>query len=225
MKTAVVAMLAIAGSASADLTGLDRSNYTIFQDGVNASITATPLGTGFANRGSADQYSDLDPGPTGYQAFPAATGIAGADDYTSIASDDIELAEFGFVGGVNQANGIMFVDFFDAGGVFVDGFGVALTNPGNFIYTITITAAVIAPNAGFVQIDVPGTSLTPLGPSNTGVQGQWFLGDAGATIGNAGAPVALALNHNFRINGTVIPAPASVALLGLGGLAAIRRRR
>ena len=225
MKTAVVAMLAIAGSASADLTGLDRSNYTIYQDGVNATITATPIGGDFANRGSADQYSDLDPGPTGYQAFALATGIIGSDDYTSIAGDDIQLAEFGFVGGVDQAAGIMFVDFFDAGGSFVDGFGVALNNPGNFIYTITIGSSVIAPNAGFVQFDVPGTSLGPLGPVNTGVQGQWFLGDAGATIGNAGAPVAAALNHNFRINGTVVPAPASVALLGLGGLAAVRRRR
>ncbi|MEM8756575.1 MAG: PEP-CTERM sorting domain-containing protein [Planctomycetota bacterium] len=234
MKTlAVIAMAGVAGSAVADI---DRSNTRILQNGVDVFITASPLEGGSENAGrgtTTDFYSDLD-GGSGFQAFAPADGIIGTDDYLSTATDDIVLAEFGFVGGVDTDDGIMFFDFFDSTGTtLVDSFGIVL-GAGNFIYTITIGSEVIIPAGGIVQSDVPGTILDPVtgAPTAAGVLGQWFIADAlpGTIIGDTLVPVSTGifgeeLNHKFRLNGTLVPAPASVALLGLGGFAAARRRR
>ncbi len=54
--------------------------------------------------------------------------------------------------------------------------------------------------------------------------GRMFLSDGGAETGNALAEdVATGLNFNYEF--TTIPAPGAMALLGLGGLVATRRRR
>lgn len=219
-KTVIFAAgLAVASSASADLTGAPHSNLL---DPSMYTITARDINGPALGEIPADQYSNMDAGPNGYVAFPAASGPIGFDDYSSVAGDDIDLAEFGFVGGVTDAGGIAFFEFYDASSNFVDSFGVALTNPGNFIYTITITGfpgSITVPESGLVQM-VADAASNPSGG------GQFFLGDAGPTIGSTviGSPVA-GFDHNFRINGEPIPAPASMALLGLGGLAAARRRR
>lgn len=219
-KTVIFAAgLAVASTASADLTGAPHANLL---NPSMYSITAQEIGSPVLGAVAADYYSNLDTGPNGYVAFPAASGPIGFDDYSSTAGADIDLAEFGFVGGVTDAGGIAFFEFYDASSNFVDSFGVALTNPGNFIYTITITAfpgSVTVPENGIVQMVVDGAS-------NPSGGGQFFAGDAGATIGSSvlGSDIA-GFDHNFRLNGEPIPAPASAALLGLGGLAAARRRR
>ncbi|GAB5495874.1 MAG: hypothetical protein Phyf2KO_09540 [Phycisphaerales bacterium] len=222
-KTVIFAAgLAVASSASADLTGATHSNLL---DPSMYTITARDINGPAIGEIPSDHYSNMDPGANGYVAFPAASGPVGADDYNSVAGADIDLAEFGFVGGVTDAGGIAFFEFYDASSNFVDSFGVALTNPGNFIYTITITAfpgSVIVPENGIVQMVVDAAS-------NPSGGGQFFLGDAGPTIGSEDVNFlgggAGQFSHNFRINGEPIPAPASAALLGLGGLAAARRRR
>lgn len=219
-KTVIFAAgLAVASTASADLTGAPHANLL---NPSMYSISAQEIGTPAIGAVAADYYSNLDPGPNGYVALPAGSGPIGFDDYSSTAGADIDLAEFGFVGGVTDAGGIAFFEFYDASSNFVDSFGVALTNPGNFIYTITITAfpgSVLVPENGIVQMVVDGAS-------NPSGGGQFFAGDAGATIGSSVLGSDLAgFDHNFRINGEPIPAPASAALLGLGGLAASRRRR
>jgi hypothetical protein len=220
-KTIIFAAgLAVASSASADLTGATHNNLL---DPSMYTITAQELDSPAIGAVAADYYSNLDPGPNGYVAFAPASGPIGFDDYSSTAGADIDMAEFGFVGGVTDAGGIAFFEFYDASSNFVDSFGVALTNPGNFIYTITIGSfpgGVIVPENGIVQMVADGAS-------NPSGGGQFFLGDAGATIGSSDITVggATGFDHNFRINGEPIPAPASVALLGLGGFAAARRRR
>lgn len=225
-KTLIFAAgLAVASSASADLTDAPHANLLSSE---HYSITATPIDGPDLAGVFGTAYSNMDAGPNGYVAFPAASGYVGFDDYDSIGtSGTIDVATFRFVGGVDVAGGVMFFEFYDTSSAFVDSFGVALTNPGNFIYTITITAypgSVIVPEAGVAQMYIDGAG--DFGPA---ANGQWFLGDAGPTVGTQSSAIGSDSSgqfaHNFEINGDYVPAPASVALLGLGGLAATRRRR
>jgi len=214
-----LAGLALASSASADLISgpqtnlLDAGQYSIHASPIDGPDFAGVFGTAYSNMANS----------AGYSAFAAATGAIGFDDYDSIGGvgTTIDVSTFRFVGGVQQAGGIMFFDFYDASSNFVDSFGVSLTNAGNFIYTITITAypgSVVVPDAGFLQVTVAA-----------GFTGQWFLNADAPTVGTSNPGVGGAaggLQHKFEINGDyVVPAPASAALLGLGGLAATRRRR
>jgi hypothetical protein len=214
-KTAVALLVAAAGMASADvaLDSVDRSGYDIF--------TAQGVALETQNRGDFPaQYNNQD-GP--YSAFPpsgAADGPLGVADYQSIATNNIAMEEFVFVGGVDTVDAVIFVDFFDAGGNFLDGFGVALPEAGNFIWTITTGGLEVAAG-GFVQMNIDDGTNGPLG------LGQWFLNDTPAAVGDALAADidGTAFNFAFSINGFEVPAPGAAALLGLGGLVATRRRR
>lgn len=215
ISAAGLALSIAAASAVAGPVYGDHSTYTIFTDGVNATITADPIDSGVGGSESVGIiYSNI-PGP--YAAFPASIGSLGVDDYISTSTDAGDtLAVYRFVGGAAGGAGIMFFDFFDVGGAFVDGFGVLFPAFGNFIWTITITdpTAISIPNAGFHEVSTDAATT-----------GQWFLNDIGASIGST----VLGHDRSGDFDGTfevdVIPAPASIALLGLGGLVATRRRR
>lgn len=215
MKTLVC--VAVVGMASSVAAEIDRSGMVIYSGEAvqtRSLSEATP-----ANRGVPGTfYSNMDSG-SGFQAFPADTGVLGTADYVSTAAGPITLSEFRFVGGVANAGEVYFFDFFDTAGNFVDGFGVQASMGGNFIYTITIGSEVIVENAGFVQMSADDGSVL------VASTGQWFLSDALATIGDQGlADANPGLDHKFEITGDAIPAPASAAVLGLAGLAARRRR-
>lgn len=229
---AALTVCAAVGSAFAapSLGPVDHSSRTIYGSSsyTAQALDAVPFGSN--PRGAASTiFSNMDAG-TGFQSFPVSTVVLngdaqaiGFDDYTSIAAGTTQITEFRFVGGVQQAGGVMFVDFFDASGTAVDGFGIQLSQVGNFIYTITVNTAVDVASAGFVQISLDDDGLFGSGVQTTG---QWFLSGAAATIGAngpQGGASAGALNHNFEL--TTVPAPGAVALLGLGGLIAGRRRR
>lgn len=215
-KTAIAMLVAAAGIASADinLENVDRSGYQTF--------TATGIEIGAQNRGGVapTQYDNIAAGPGGYVAFPASNvNPLGVADYQSVATNNIAMDEFTFVGGVDVAGETVFFDFFDAGGNFVDGFGVALSQAGNFIWTITIGGGVEAAAGGFVQMSIDTGGFV-------NGNGQWFLSDGVAAVGDALAEDAGGGNNfNFGITGTEVPAPGAFALLGLGGMVASRRRR
>jgi len=202
---------AVASPTASQFNLLDSSMY---------SITAEPLNsTGFL-RGDPPPldpsfYSAMN---APFNAFAAATGTVGLDDYTSIATDDIVLTSFRFVGGVQQVGGTMSFQFFDADQNFVDSFGITLGQVGNFIWTITLNSEVIIPAGGLLQAVV-----------GEGFTGQWFLGATPPTIGTNddtfGGANGGALSHRFELNGVLIPTPGAAGLLGLAGLAAVRRRR
>lgn len=223
MRTLSVAcVLAMAGSAFAiDTINIDRS--TMLLDNGVYTIQATPMDQAIpTSRSAGPVYSNLDPGPNGYVAAPAASGTGGFDDYVStLAPGNVTLAEFSFVGGTSVVGGAVFFDFFDANQNFVDGFGVQLSQAGNFIWTITINVPFDIPGAGLVQVFFDDGSVISNAP------GQWFLGDAGPTIGTEDSFLGGAGNgtfsHNFEL--VHIPAPGAIALMGLAGLAATRRRR
>lgn len=216
-------MLSVGGviAAPVSLSQVDRSGYNYYN--------ATSSSSSFRGVDPISLYSDLDAGPDGYVSFPdtdvdsdGELEEAGVADYTSISAGDITLNQFQFVGGVNQANGVVFFDFFSSTGEFIDGFGVQLAEEGNFIWTIDLNESIDIASAGLVRMSVDDEDLAGGGST---AAGRWFLGNAGATIGDAGlAEGDPDFNYAFALNSN-IPTPGTLALLGFGGLAATRRRR
>jgi len=207
---------AFAGSVS--MQQVDRSNYNIY-----SANSQTMRG------GVESLYSDLEPGADGFVAF-ADTAIeadgelesAGVADYSSVSMGDFGLDQFIFVGGVDQVGGVVFFDFFDSAGGFIDGFGVQLSDEGSFIWTIDLTDTMMIANNGLVRMSIDDEDLAGAG-STAG--GRWFLGNNGATIGDAGlAEGDPDFNFSFALN-TAVPTPGAFALLGMGGLCVTRRRR
>lgn len=211
-KTAIVLVAAIAGTAFADvnLSTVDRSGYSMM-DAQGVALD------GAANLGTTTTFYENIAGP--YAAFPPSdVNPLGVGDYQSVATNNINMTEFVFVGGVDTVGAVVFFDFFDAGGNFMDGFGVALPDAGNFIWTITTDLEVAA--GGFVSMDIDDGTNGPAG------LGQWFLTTTAAAIGDAGIEdVGGGNNFTFSIGGTEVPAPGALALVGLGGMVATRRRR
>ena len=213
---AVAALLAVATSSNADAVYGDYSTYTMMsvssanQIDENGGLRAGEVGT---------LYSNMDRGPNGYAGFGSDTGSIGFEDYDTGFSGLQTLDTLRFVGGVSDKGEILFFDFFDAGGAFVDGFGLSFGEGGNFIYTISGLDAPIGTlfdSAGFLEL-----------VTETGDIGEWLLGDAGPSVGTedpfVGSSAATGFSHNFELN--AVPAPSTFALLGLGGLVAARRRR
>ena len=115
-----------------------------------------------------------------------------------------------------------------------------LTGPGSSVATggvFTLTVAAVNQNASpsfdFDIQDFGGNSLIG-GPVNTAVAGGWTDYVAMGTVDTAGGTVQLVLNSNgpqIRLDNVrldyvaPVPEPSSTALLGLGGLALILRRK
>jgi hypothetical protein len=180
-------------------------------------------------------------GASGFFAAPAASGVIGVEDYgmsvspsgppngaPTTATDTETLFAYEFVGGVANPYGILFMDFyFNDGATFATGFGVQLPTAGNFIWTITFGATPFTgvPTEGYhvmVANDNPG-----IGPITTG---QWFLSSTGAApiIGHNDLTIDNGTGGGFPIGQLFalgIPTPGTAALMGLAGLAGLRRRR
>lgn len=198
MKTfAVLALIACAGVANATITYSAQP----LESGVSYEERATVVYTGI-------------PGTPGYQAFAARTGSLGFDDYQSTMAGNFDnISEFKFVGGVTAAGGILDINFFDADANAVSSVALQLPQAGNFIWTITTPGTLAAKN-GIMQI-----------VARAGTTGQWFLTAAAPTVGTNQFGVGGAgttLNHAFELT---VPAPSALALLGMGGIIAGRRRR
>jgi hypothetical protein len=216
MRLLVIMAAALLGiPALADLAPVDASRLPIYQA---QEVAELPLNSGATIRGAGTAYSNMDAGPNGYVAYPSAEGVLGVDDYDSVFNCDITLTQFKFVGGVTNAGEILLFGFYDFDTQdFVDGFSVQFAQGGNYLWTITIGEEVIVPDHGILQIETDAAS---------GTTGQWFLGDAGPTIGTED-PMQFgsgdgAFSQNFAITG--IPEPTSLGLLILGAAALIRRR-
>ncbi len=162
------------------------------------------------------------PGP--YVAFSAATGSLGFDDYQSTytAGPDFALQSMRFVGGVTTVGGPLTIDFFDATQTLVNSTTLNLPSAGNFIWTITFESAAGLKDSNFI---IPANGYVQL-TAGAGTTGQWFLSTSLPTVGTEsraqGQGSVTTHSHRFELN---IPAPGSLAILGLSGLALGRRRR
>lgn len=192
------------------------------------TISSREIGSaaGYQSRAVTQIYNGQAPGAAGYSAFAAASGNIGFDDYTSIAGGaTTTLASLVFVGGVTSAGQTVDFQFFNPDSTLAADSGpLALPQGGNFIWTITFGAlpdgsdsTFQIPTAGILQINV-----------GTGGTGRWFLTSAAPSIGSndptfGGASATPVPFNAFSLN--AVPAPASIALMGLGGLVVARRRR
>jgi len=190
------------------------------------SFTFEPIEGGYDPRLSPTSVYNSIPGP--YAAFPAATGSLGFEDYTSVASTSptFVLAQMRFVGGVSTAGESLRFQFFDATSSPFSSFTVGPLGAGNFIYTITLgTVALGGKDSTFV---VPTIGELEIFTAGAGL-GQFFLtatppavGSSSLLVGSTGGPTNT-FNHAFELR--QVPAPGALALLGLGGIVAARRRR
>src|SRR4051812_17018922 len=214
--TSLVAVAGFAGTAAADFLTVP-ANAPLY-DAHNASIQAAPIGSSDGRAGGAPQYSSI-PGP--YSALAAAS-FSQRDDYTSIhVGGQFEVDAFRFVGGVTAVGGILDFFFLDNNVPtpnVISAFAIAFPQAGNFIWTITFNIPdPIAKDAGQLQIQTRGTTT-----------GQWFATTTAAAPGSNSFQTGYGSTFTTPAIGTFemqIPAPSSLALLGLGGLVALRRRR
>jgi len=204
---AVLGLMGIAGTAMGQITATSQPIDSIV---FGERTTLTTVYTGI-------------PGP--YSAFPNAAGVIGHDDYVS--TDPYPMMTLGslrFVGGVAVAGETLLFEFLDTSNVVQNGFSIALPTGGSAsIWTITLGAnggkgsTFVVPSAGSLRIT-----------ATIGTGRFWFTGTA-PTIGTndvgvlGGSNLNPQRNHAFELN--AVPTPGALALLGLGGLCAARRRR
>lgn len=215
MKTAL-GFLILAGTASTALAGVPLPVPGDQPMIPAANVTFAPLDSVSPAVGPV-KYSSI-PGP--YYAYAAAS-FAKNDDYVSTSVGTMAVDTFKFVGGSVLAGGILDIFFLDVTNTtVVDSFGVSLPSGGNFIWSIGLGGAFNADAVGHVQIQTRGTTT-----------GTWFMTvtapSVGANNGLAGHGGVDGLPGGLGY-GTFefqVPAPGAMALLGLGGLMAARRRR
>ena len=215
IASAVVLLAAVGAAANSGTVYGDYSTYTMM-DLVSAVELDGQVGPRAGEVGTL--FSNMNTGPNGFVSFPTATGPLGLEDYDTGFSGLQTLDTYRFVGGVDGVGQVLFFEFFDSASNFVDGFSLAFGGGGIFIYTIT--------GGGGGPI---GTAFDSVGfhqiVADVGTTGQWFLGDGGPTVGSSDPTVGGSnpFQHLFELN--AIPAPGALALFGLGGLMAPRRRR
>lgn len=217
----VLALAACAGAASAQTFGDAR----LLQPG-EYSITATPIDTAWSNPEAVPGlvYSGI-PGP--YTAF-AAGAFTHRDDYAALPlNGNDRLWSLRFVGGVSAPGGVLDFFFLDTGATggsptVISSFAVALSQAGDFIWTITFNPSV-APRPTILQNG--GLQIQ----TRAGTTGRWFFTSTAPSVGGndvaVGTGSGLTPQRNQAFEITTIPTPGAAALLGLGGLAMARRRR
>ncbi|MDX2119352.1 MAG: PEP-CTERM sorting domain-containing protein [Planctomycetota bacterium] len=200
-----VALCALAGAAQA-------VTLTAYSIETGAMVWSSDTAVQFGPRADTVVYSHMN-GP--YAAFAAANYL-GFDDYaTAIAAPTISLNSLRFVGGVTAANTTVSFNFYNsAGTVLLNSFTSTFATAGNFIWSITNLGGFNVGSSGVLELQC-----------ETGKTGQWFLSTSATTVGGDSrtfGDTTTTNQHSFEL---AIPAPGSLALLGLGGLVAGRRRR
>ncbi len=209
MKT-IVSLLGLCAAAGA-------AQGVVIYDVSNTTIRYQPIDSYYGSRDTGTIYDSSTTASAGGTTVTSPNNIV--EDYTSIAVDPVNiLMQHIFVGGVATANHVLFFNFYDAGGNYTGGYGVRLPQAGNFVWTVTLNpyagGAVPITPAGYDQM-VPDSGTNNPGGVPSVVTFRY----------TSSAPTVGSTNGTVYRQAFIVPAPASVALLGLGALVAGRRRR
>lgn len=229
-----LAVVAVSGGvASADLVATEAS----ITDFTNAPVDVrSPGGDGYfqvAGLGGAGGFAFSTLGAVD-DLFDGAGQNIGADliagTHDGLAETDT-FAGAGSTGtitfGITGSNGELAPAGFTVGGFAADtaGYFLGANAGGNPVDSVP---AILVSSAFIELFDSSGASLlnadiTGFGNFTAGAGGTWD-GSLGVSFGAGSAGAGIA-TYVVTVNGTLVPAPASAALLGLGGLVAVRRRR
>lgn len=215
MKMCVLTLLASAGAAFGQSLPVPSTLIQAAPGDAGEIGELAPAGTSV--------YSSL-AGP--YSAY-ALGAFANRDDYqTSIAGGfgtRFTMDTFKFVGGVGAVGDVLDFFFIEPGtNNVMASFGVQFSQAGDFIWTITLGAGAgigNIPASGDIQIQSRGSAT-----------GRWFMtttapitGTNDSAFGHGSALTPTAGYGAFEMQS--LPTPGTLALVGLGGLIAARRRR
>lgn len=180
-----------------------------------------------AGSASAQIAYDSLPGDPGYQTVGLFSGLIGFDDYltNTTGSDPLfQLTSFQFVGESDTANAVVIFHWYDGGDTGrttpVATLSETLVNVGPAIYTFTPPANTFVPNFGIMDAVMQGSAkgifyMTTRAP-DVGFNSENY--GFGPYSGN---PTWF---DAFSLQGTPAPEPASMAIIGLGAVALMRRR-
>lgn len=228
---AVLGLLVCAGTASAGFTvseaSLDLSAFD--QDVRNPSGDTYFQAAGLGGTGGfaiatvgavTDTFNGLSQATGTGIIGGTHTGIAEVNTFGGAGStgfirfgltSPVEMAPSGFNVGGQPANRAGYFLGANAGG-----------SPVDFANGVVVSLATIE------LLDTSGASLgvsdiTAFANFTAGAGGTWD-GSLGVAFGVGSAGIGIG-GYIITINGTLVPTPATAALLGLGGLVAVRRRR
>ena len=242
LVTAGVAAVAVAGPI--DLTGIDRSSVS-----VDSRVIAMTDTFNQPRSFAGDQYFHV---PA--LGSSAGFGLAGGPFVNTTFGGGVQNIGAALAGGAvfaddsfstdvpnnapNGTTGTLQLDLLASTAtpdLFPGGFnigGFPATRAGQFMGAnaggnpLTNDKPVIVTFAGWFAFDAAGTQLWGVDVSGlVPVDGNgYWTGSFGVGFNNFGAGLG-AIQATLVFDYTVVPAPASMALLGLGGLVATRRRR
>lgn len=212
------ALAAFAGVAQADVTILSftfsdlSGGYTAGNTRFNAlGVNVAPL----QSQGDVSRVNLPSPGSASYSTPGSAAGKVNVDLLVSVVVPN------------STANGTGTITIFDA-----DGDTLQANVSGQFINNgVSVFFNGSLSNVGWTDNGVQDglfngpsggsipLSFSPAPPPYTGAIVQLFIGQGGNFFVNDFSGVST------QVSGVVVPSPATIALLGLGGLVAGRRRR
>lgn len=240
-----LALAAAAGSAQADFESAQNSGMAFRIDAMTGAMT---VDGGFGSRATAI-YSNT-AGTANFGTSSNSLGAIWGDEMTTTGTGTLDELQFGVFNSTTGGNTGLFqnatatISFFRASnGSALGSFNVNITNAGLTAGFFTIFTVTNLSGLG-INLDTTGiimtqqlsgvtggtnrmgvVSMQPVAIGSTGtslyVSGAANIGGGAAGFYNFGNPV---------LNGALaaqisIPAPSAMALLGLGGLVATRRRR
>jgi hypothetical protein len=234
LLTALAASVMIAGSASAALV-IDTS----ITNGNKGTFTATfsDLDSAAADNSANLNASGTLAGTTSTSTFSAAIGLANA---TGLTGNDLTTGSLGTIN-INNVSGFGLVagTSTDPGNVLVFDFDLSGLPAGTFLRLVEVKTSVFELSnrtGGVVTAIVDGKSITNVGTMAAGAS-QAINTFSGLSIDVAdGDRLAFAeltdavegKSTQYRVaelTFVAVPEPGSLALLGLGGLCVLRRRR